>query len=168
VLSSLWSPYRRAALLNAAVVAFVGGTVAVERVTINRLLHDDAVSAATRWTQLLAENTADLEKISAGTPPSDETRAFLARVKTVARVFLYKVYDAQGVPRFVSDDLEEQATDEAGLIVHNPEAAEAIEMGAPAIEVKEGTPPGRPAFYSEAAFRPSTRMARSRPSSKPT
>jgi diguanylate cyclase (GGDEF)-like protein len=142
--------YRRVALLILAVAAFIGGAVAVERLTITRLMHDDAVSAATRWTQFLADNTADLEKITAGTPPSEDTRAFLERVKVVARVFLYKVYDAQGMPRFVSDDLPEEASDEEGLTEHNPEAAEAIEMGAPAIEVKEGVPPGRPAFYSEA------------------
>ena len=40
------------------------------------------------------ETEVDLEAsrlIAAGTPPSPETRAFIARVKTVARVFLYKI-----------------------------------------------------------------------------
>ncbi|MEJ0097260.1 MAG: EAL domain-containing protein [Bauldia sp.] len=86
----------------------------------------------------------------AGIPPDADATEFIARVKTVARVFLYKVYDADGVPRFVSDDRPEEASDQEDLAKHNPEAAEAIAEGVPAIELHEGQPPTRPAFYSEA------------------
>ncbi len=141
-----WRPI----LLIAAVVAFVGGAVALERLTISRLLHDDAVSTATAWTEFLAANTGDVKEIADGRPPSPEIKAFIARVKTVARVFLYKVYDARGVPQFVSDDLVEGKSDETALAAHNPEAAEAIRNGAPEIEFKAGEPPARPAYYSEA------------------
>ena len=124
--------------------------MAVERWTIARLLDDDARATAGAWTDFLAANTADLPKIAAGAPPSTETTAFLGHVKGMARIFLYKVYDATGTPRFVSDDLPEGASDGEDLAQHNPEAAEAVAMGAPAIELKQGVPPSRPAFYSEA------------------
>jgi diguanylate cyclase (GGDEF)-like protein len=137
-------------LLIGAVAAFIGGVVAVQSYTIHRLLLDDAVATAGAWTELLAHNTDDLGQIAAGTAASEETKAFLARVKTVARVFLYKIYDAAGKPRFVSDNLAEGESDEESLADHNPEAAEAIEAGTPIIEIKEGEPPSRPAFFSEA------------------
>jgi diguanylate cyclase (GGDEF)-like protein len=140
----------RALFLVVVVAALVGGAVAIERSTIFRLLHDDAASTATAWTEFLAENTDDVSRIAAGAAATEETKAFVAKVKTVARVFLYKIYDAEGVPRFVSDDLEEEETDSEDLALHNPEAAEAIEKGAPEVEVKDGTPPSRPAFYAEA------------------
>jgi diguanylate cyclase (GGDEF)-like protein len=146
VLSSFW----RVVLLIGAVAAFIGGVVAVQSYTINRLLQDDAVATASAWTELLAHNTDDLSQIAAGTTASEETKAFLARVKTVARVFLYKIYDAAGKPRFISDDLPEEEGDQESLADHNPEAAEAIEAGTPVIEIKEGEPPSRPAFFSEA------------------
>jgi diguanylate cyclase (GGDEF)-like protein len=139
----------RLALLLLTLAAFLGGAVAVEQLAIDRLLHEDAVATGQAWTAVLADNTADLAAIAAGEPPSQETRKFLARVKTVGRVFLYKIYDASGVPRFVSDDLPEEADDEEDLAAHNPEAAEAIAAGGPTAEVKTGEPPGRPAFYAE-------------------
>ena len=144
------SSWRLVLFLVVGVAVFIGGAVAVERWTIARLLNDDAAATASAWTNFLASNTTDLPQIAAGTPPSAETEEFLARVKGMARVFLYKVYDAQGTARFVSGDLPETASDQEDLALHNPEAAEAIDKGVPAIELKQGVAPGRPAFYSEA------------------
>jgi diguanylate cyclase (GGDEF)-like protein len=146
VLSSLW----RAVLLVVAVAILVGGAVAVERLAADRLLHDDAVATGRAWTEFLAGNTHELAAMAAGGEPSDETRAFLTRVKDVANIFLFKVYDRSGMPRYVSDELPEGEGDEEGLTAHNPEAAEAIEAGQPIVEVKEGAPPSRPLFYAEA------------------
>ncbi len=130
-------------------IAFVGGAVALERRTINHLLEDDATATASAWTELLARNTNDLASIAAGSPPPAELRQFIDQVKSVANVFLYKVYDARGTPRFVSDDLPEEAGDTEDLAEHNPEAAEAIAFGAPTVEIKTGDPPSRPAYYAE-------------------
>jgi diguanylate cyclase (GGDEF)-like protein len=150
VFSSLWSSYRRPALLIAAVVVFIGGGVAIERLTITRLLHDDAVSTGRKWTEFLAKNIGDLSQIASGGAAAKETEALLSEVKTIGRIFLFKIYDAEGRPRLISDDLPEEADDEEGLAEHNPEVAEAIEAGEPTIEAKQGEPPSRPAFYSEA------------------
>ena len=142
--------YRRVALLILAVATFIGGAVAIERLTISRLLHDDAVSTGRSWAEFMAKNIGDLKEIAAGGNATQETETFLSNVKTVGRVFLFKIYDAEGRPRFVSDDLPEESGDEADLSQHNPEAVEAIEAGEPAIEVKQGEPPSRPAYFSEA------------------
>ena len=131
-------------------IALVGGAVALERRTINHLLEDDAAATASAWTELLAQDTNDLASIAAGNPPPADLIRFVDRVKSVANIFLYKVYDAHGTPRFVSDNLPEEKGDTEGLAEHNPEAAEAIASGAPTIEVKTGEPPSRPAYYSEA------------------
>jgi diguanylate cyclase (GGDEF)-like protein len=133
-----------------AIIALVGGATLIERSAIDRLLHDDAVWTGRQWTETLAGNIEDLQAIAAGKEPSTATRSFLDRVKKVGRVFLYKIYDADGRIRFVSDDLPAGATDEEGLSEHNAAAAEAIAAGEPMIEAGEGTPPSRPPFFSEA------------------
>ncbi len=144
------SRYFRPALLAIAVAAFVGGAVAVERVTISRLLKDDAISTASGWTKFLATNIPDLGAIAGGGKASAETEQFLSKVKTVGGIFLFKIYNAEGRPIFVSDDLPEEEGDVEDLADHNPEALEAIEAGIPKTEIKTGEPPGRPAFYAEA------------------
>ena len=144
------SNYWRPAILVLAVAAFIGGAVGVERYTIDRLLHDDAVSTAHSWTAFIARNIPDLTEIAVGDPATKSTLEFVANVKAVGRVFLFKIYDASGEPRFISNELPEGATDDEDLADHNPEAQEAIEAGQPAIEVKRGTPPSRPEYYSEA------------------
>ena len=143
--SLLWRPL----LLVVAVIVLIGGAVAAERWTINGLLKHDAAETATRWAEFLAANTDNLSSLAAGVPPSEDLTNFIARVKNVAGVFLYKVYDADGVPRFMSDSRPVEGSDEDDLAEHNPEAAEAIRHGAPEVELKTGEPPSRPPYYSE-------------------
>jgi diguanylate cyclase (GGDEF)-like protein len=138
------------AVLAVVVVALVGGAFLVERGAIDRFLYDDAVASGRSWTEYLASNLTDLDGIAAGKEPSAASRAFLDQAKKVGQVFLFKIYDATGRVRYESDALPEAGTDEEALAAHNSEAAEAIENGQPAIEVKEGTPPTRPPFFSEA------------------
>ncbi len=132
------------------IVALVGGAVLVERATIDRLLHDDAVATGRTWTEYLASNLTDLSGIAAGQQPSAQSRTFLDEAKKVGQVFLFKIYDGQGRVRYESDALPEAGGDNEDLADHNTEAAEAVANGRPAIEVKEGVPPSRPTFFSEA------------------
>jgi diguanylate cyclase (GGDEF)-like protein len=137
-------------IFAAVTIALVGGAVLIEQTTIDRLLYDDAVSTGRNWTEYVRANVHDLDSINAGNAPSVESQAFLDQVKRVGQVFLYKFYDATGALRLVSDDLPEGTDEEDNLSAHNQEAAEAIEQGQPAIEVKAGQPPARPAYYAEA------------------
>src|SRR5438105_2596316 len=137
-------------IFAAVTMALVGGAVLIEQTTIERLLYDDAVSTGRSWTEYVRANVRDLDSINAGNRPSAESEAFLDQVKRVGQVFLYKFYDATGALRLVSDDLPEGNAEEDNLSAHNAEAAEAIEQGQPAIEVKSGEPPTRPAYFAEA------------------
>jgi diguanylate cyclase (GGDEF)-like protein len=133
----------------AVAVALVGGAVLIERTAIDRLLYEDAVSTGRAWTEYVRSNVQDLEQIAAGEAPSAESRRFLDQVKRVGQVFLYKIYDARGVVRLASDELPEDADEEANLADHNEEAYDAVEHGVPQVEAKFGQPPGRPEYYAE-------------------
>ena len=128
MLSAFW----RVALVLVAAALLVGGAFAVQSYAIDRLLHDDAVVTAGQVGQVpRGQHRRPSQHRRRSNPPSADTLAFIARVKTVARVFLYKIYDSEGRPRFVSDDLPAAPGDSERLADHNPEALEAID--APAI-----------------------------------
>jgi diguanylate cyclase (GGDEF)-like protein len=138
-------------IFAAVTIALVGGTVLIEQTTIDRLLYDDAVSTGRTWTEYVRGHVGDdLDSITAGNPPSAQSQAFFDQVKQVGSVFLYKIYDATGALRLASADLPEGEDAEDNLAAHNESAAEAVEKGEPAIEVKAGEPPSRPAFFAEA------------------
>ena len=113
----------------AGIVAVVGGAVLIERVAIDRLLHADAIATGRIWSESIARTIDDLDAIAAGASPSAADRAYFDQVKKLGQVFLFKIYDANGTPRFVSDDLPEGDTDEEQLSDHNVEAAAAVASG---------------------------------------
>ena len=136
----------------AGIVAVVGGAVLIERVAIDRLLHADAIATGRIWSESIARTIDDLDAIAAGASPSAADRAYFDQVKKLGQVFLFKIYDANGTPRFVSDDLPEGDTDEEQLSDHNVEAAAAVASGLPLVNAEEGSPPSRPPFFAEAYF----------------
>ena len=82
-------------------------------------------------------------------PPRRPTAPISSRY---GQVFLFKIYDQNGTPRFISDDLPEGETDAEGLAAHNVEAAAAVASGRPLVVAETGLPPTRPPFFSEAYF----------------
>jgi diguanylate cyclase (GGDEF)-like protein len=136
----------------AGVVALVGGAVLVERIAIDRLLYSDAVATGRIWTESIARTITDLDLIAAGAPPSAADRSYFDEVKKLGEVFLFKIYDGNGVPRFISDDLPEGGTDEENLSAHNAAAAAAVAGGRPLVNAETGSPPSRPLYFSEAYF----------------
>jgi diguanylate cyclase (GGDEF)-like protein len=146
--SSRWYPV----LFVAGIAVLVGGAVLIERLAINRLLYDDAIATGRVWTESIARTITDLDAIAAGAPPSAADRTYFGEVKKLGQVFLFKIYDANGTPRFISDDLPEGETDEEGLAAHNVQAAAAVASGRPLVNAEEGSPPTRPPFFSEAYF----------------
>ena len=144
--STLW----RIGVLIAAGTALVGGAFALENYAVERLLRDDAAIRATAWAEFLAAETNDATAIAGGQLPSTEATNFIERVKVVGRVFLYKVYDPKGRPKFASSSMASVPADPEDLADHNPRALAAAESGRPQVEVKTGVPPARPTFYSEA------------------
>jgi diguanylate cyclase (GGDEF)-like protein len=146
--SSKWYPV----LFLAGIVALVGGAVLIERAAIDRLLYDDAIATGRLWSEGIARTIGDLDLIAAGAPLSAADRSYFDRVKGLGQVFLFKIYDANGTPRYVSDDLPESDSDKEDLSAHNVEAAAAVANGRPLVNAWEGSPPSRPPFFSEAYF----------------
>jgi diguanylate cyclase (GGDEF)-like protein len=158
------SPLMRDSLILAGALALAaGGTWAVSQATIDHLLHHDAVSTGRTWASYLARNVEDLDQIAAGQKPSADSQRFFERVREVGQVFRYIIYDPQGHVRLVSDSDKEEAKgadqakekdkeddDDEDLAAHNPAAALSIAGGEPLINVEEGRPPDRPAFFAEA------------------
>jgi diguanylate cyclase (GGDEF)-like protein len=145
---------RRDLLLGAALLLFlalaVWAAAAVTSRTVNQLLHLDAAAEGEAWARYLAASVEDLEAISAGKSPSAESMTFFEQAQKVGNVFLYKIFDSNGGLRLASDKLEEAGRASEAIPVHNPEAAEVVLEGHTEVEVEEGTPPNRPAFYAEA------------------
>ena len=138
------------AILFAILGALIGGAWGISEATVDRLLHNDAVSTGQTWASYLANNVEDLDEIAAGAKPSPESQRFFDRVRQVGQVFRYVVYDPQGHIRLVSDAQADDDDDEDDLSKHNATAAKAIAEGRPLINVEEGAPPARPAFFAEA------------------
>ena len=75
---------------------------------------------------------------------------FFGQAQKVGNVFRYKIFDPDGRLRLVSDELTATGTDAQNLGEHNGAAARAIAAGQPLVVAKEGKPPARPPFFSEA------------------
>jgi diguanylate cyclase (GGDEF)-like protein len=136
--------------LIVVLLAAVWAAAFVTSRTVNHLLLQDAEVTGEAWARYLAANVADLEQIAAGQPPSPESITFFEKAQQVGDVFLYKIFDAEGGLRLVSNELDTAGQAAESIPAHNPGAAEVVLEGKTRVEVKEGTSPDRPAFYSEA------------------
>jgi diguanylate cyclase (GGDEF)-like protein len=129
--------------------SLAGGTYWVVAATVDRMVRKDAEAAAMGWGKYLASNLTDLRQIAAGESPSLESVLFVERAREVGQVFRFKLFDAQGHLRLVSDDLGKRWDNEPKLAVHNPRAAAVVVTGQPHTDVKRGKPPTRPPLYAE-------------------
>ena len=141
---------RNVAFFAFVVAVLIGGTWGITKLTIDRLLYRDAVSTGSNWASYLARNIPDLDQIAAGEKPSAASMAFFEKAHQVGQVFRYKIFDREGRLRLVSDELRAVGTDLQNLGEHNPAAASSIAAGNPLVTAKEGKPPLRPPFFSEA------------------
>jgi diguanylate cyclase (GGDEF)-like protein len=145
---------RRDALFAAGLILFlvaaVWAAISVTSRAVNQMLHQDAEASGEAWARYLAANVADLEAIVAGARPSAESLAFFEKAQKIGDVFLYKIFDAKGGLRLVSNQLDTIGQTAESIPVHNPSAAEVVLKGETEVEAKEGKSPDRPAFYAEA------------------
>jgi diguanylate cyclase (GGDEF)-like protein len=141
---------RNIIVLGVVLAALTSGTWAIQKFAIERLLFQDAVSAGHVWAGYLAKSVTDLEEIANGDKPSAASTAFFESAKTVGNVFRYKIFDAQGHLRLVSDELTAVGTDTKNLGEHNAAAAKVVAVGQPHVVAKVGQPPARPSFFAEA------------------
>jgi diguanylate cyclase (GGDEF)-like protein len=136
------------ALISAAIIA--AGIASVWSVA-DHLLRDDARSTAVAWAEFLKDNVADLDQLLETGEVSPESLAFFRIATKFGRVFRYHIFDPSGRIVVSSDRLEAGTT--IGQLEGHDERkvfSQAIRDGRFEVELKEGTPPRRPSFYSEA------------------
>jgi diguanylate cyclase (GGDEF)-like protein len=141
------STFKRVALVGSVVLLLGVGVGQVLKSTVDYLLYWDATAAAESWAKYVAENVTDIEDIADGQPPSAESMAFLIRTQQIRHVFGFEIINLHGNVQLTSDGSKISGVRGA---VHSDTAARAAELGQPIISVKEGTPPLRPKYYSEA------------------
>src|SRR6202167_4097207 len=142
-LSSLKVP----TIVGLMVLLFAVGVGQVLKSTVDYLLYWDATAAAESWAKYVAENVTDIEDIADGQPPSAESMAFLIRTQQIRHVFGFEIINLHGNVQLASDGSKISSIRGA---VHSDTAASAAKLGRPVISVKEGIPPFRPSYYSEA------------------
>jgi diguanylate cyclase (GGDEF)-like protein len=141
---------RNITILGVILAGLTAGTWVIQSFAIDRLLFQDAVSAGHTWASYLAKSVGDLEHIAGGGSPSAASMTFFERAQRVGHVFRYKIFDARGYLRLVSDELTAIGTDAQNLGEHNAVAAKVLAEGRPHVVAKEGKPPNRPPFFAEA------------------
>ena len=139
--------FKRAALVGLVVLLLAVGVGQVLKSTVDYLLYWDATAAAESWAKYVAENVTDIEDIADGQPPSAESMAFLIRTQQIRHVFGFEIINLYGNVQLASDGSKISSIRGA---VHSDTAASAAKLGRPIISVKEGAPPIRPSYYSEA------------------
>ena len=141
------STFRRVALIGLVMLLLGVGVGQVLKSTVDYLLYWDATAAAESWAKYVAENVTDIEDIADGQPPSAESMAFLIRTQQIRHVFGFEIINLHGNVQLASDGSKISSIRGA---VHSDTAASAAKLGRPIISVKEGAPPVRPSYYSEA------------------
>jgi diguanylate cyclase (GGDEF)-like protein len=141
------SALKRMALTGSVLFVVVFGVGAVIKTTVDYLLYGDATAAAESWARYVVENVTDLDEIADGHEPSADSMAFFIRTQQIRYVFGFEIINLYGNVQLTSDGSKISNIHGA---VHSDAAALAVTLGKPIISVKEGTPPVRPKYYSEA------------------
>lgn len=119
----------------------------------SRLLRDDAEHVARGWAAFATASIEELEPLLQGAPLSETVRRDLLRHRRVQEVFRFKLFDREGRPVLVSDDLDAAsaaAAQKDGIGHGDPRVRELVLGGEPVIELKRGHDATRPPLYSEA------------------
>ena len=126
------------------------------RSTSAQLLRLDAEHVARAWAQFAAGSIDELEPLLQGAPLSDATRRDLLRHRQVQEVFRFRLFDREGRPVLLSDDLDRPAVaaplrSTGNSIGHgDPRVRDLVLGGQPLVELKAGQDATRPRVYSEA------------------
>ncbi len=118
--------------------------------TSDRILARQAEQAALTWSRYISQQLSRMEEILAGTKLTKDDQAFLTGVRQFGQVFRFKLFDAQGRLRLVSDDLNVAKANGPSLTDHNAKAAAVVTTGTFHTEMHEGKGKfDRPDFYIE-------------------
>jgi len=132
----------------ALLAVLVCSTWAAVKMTTDRLLYQNATSAARDWAQYLAVSVTDLEQIAAGQQPSSASMAFFKATGYSGHVFRYEIFNRNGYSQLVSDHGKVDLFD---LSDFSADAARSVLSGRPVVDAREGSPSdGLPSFFATA------------------
>jgi diguanylate cyclase (GGDEF)-like protein len=120
------------------------------------LLERDAEQSAMAWARLVEASVPDLDAIFEGRGASEGARRQLHNFLQVQEVFRFKLYNREGHPVLVSDDLSPGSSGRQAAEKDHHDAGgdedvrQLMLSGAPVIELQRDTHGDRPATYSEA------------------
>jgi diguanylate cyclase (GGDEF)-like protein len=138
---------RNVALIVAALLMLISGTLAAVKITTDYLLYQSATSDASSWAGFMAKSIADLEPIAAGELPSAASMSFFQWAQKSDQVFRYEIFNREGYSQLVADHNKIALLT---LSEYSAAAARAGTTGRPVVEAKEGNVPELPSFYARA------------------
>jgi diguanylate cyclase (GGDEF)-like protein len=125
----------------------VGGTWIAVKVTTDRLLYLSATSTAHSWARFLATSVSDLEQIAGGEQPSIASMAFFQSVRKTGEVFRYEIFNRDGYSQLIS---EHDKIAFVEVSEYNADAARAVTVGQPVVDVQEGNLAELPTLFARA------------------
>jgi diguanylate cyclase (GGDEF)-like protein len=135
--------------LSCAITA-VTSAFLVQR-TVDQLLRSDAERTAELWARQFIKRIPNLEAIAGGDALTAADAETVDVFQNVGTVFLFKVFDRDGILRRVSDKIHTFEVGRESIAVHNPAASSVIASGKPFTAIQDGAgKPNRPLHYSEA------------------
>jgi diguanylate cyclase (GGDEF)-like protein len=138
---------RTIAVALAVLGLLVCSTWAAVKITTDRLLYQNATSAARDWARYLTENVTDLEQIASGQQPSSASMTFFKTTGKSGQVFRYEIFNRNGYSQLVSDHGKVALFD---LSDFSEYAARSIKSGQPVVDAREGGSADLPAFFAQA------------------
>lgn len=135
--------------LAVACVALLMFALYLTRLNSQTLLRQEAEVTAVQWADYLGGGLKNIEDIFEGRELSLENHWFLKQMQNVGDIFLFKIFDSNGVLRLVSSNLNIARATSSDKH-HNETAKAQLLKGKPSAKVKTGTPPKRPLVYAEA------------------
>jgi diguanylate cyclase (GGDEF)-like protein len=121
------------------------------KITTDRLLYQNATSAARDWAQYLAASVTDLEQIAAGQQPSTASMAFFKATGNSGHVFRYVIFNRNGYSQLVSDHGKVALFD---LSDFSADAARSVQSGQPVVDAREGNASAEQPSYFATAYVP--------------
>ncbi|MBO6521749.1 MAG: HAMP domain-containing histidine kinase [Rhodospirillales bacterium] len=142
-------PLAIAVIVSMSALAFV--SIAILDGVSERLIRQQAEREAIAWAAYIGTSIERIEAIASGDQPTLAERDFLERVSKFGDIFRYKLFDAKGHLRVVSDSFTMGSADPEDLGEHNATAARVISTLKPYASVNDGTnKSNRPDIYVEA------------------
>jgi diguanylate cyclase (GGDEF)-like protein len=117
------------------------------KITTDRLLYQNATSAARDWAHYVADSVTDLEQIAGGQQPSQASMAFFRATGKPGHVYRYEIFNRLGYSQLVSDHGAVSLFD---VPEFNANAARSISSGEPVVDARARERPDQPSFFATA------------------